>query len=133
MQKSLPLMGEGGSIILIGSVNASRNVNQMSLYSATKAAVRNFGRSWAYELIPRGIRVNTLSPGPIDTPATYVAAGASDDETQQQVREQMGSVIPMARIGRPEEVAATAVFLASDQSSFTTGAELFVDGGLGQM
>ncbi|MBZ6102264.1 SDR family NAD(P)-dependent oxidoreductase [Streptomyces olivaceus] len=133
VQKALPLMTNGGSIILVGSVSASRNVPQMSLYGATKAALRSLGRSWAYELTERGIRVNILSPGPIDTPATYVAAGAHDDESRQQVRDQMGSSIPLARIGRPEEVAATAVFLASDQSSFTTGAELFVDGGLGQM
>lgn len=133
VQKALPLMTDGGSIILVGSVSASRNVPDMSLYGATKAALRSLGRSWAYELTARGIRVNVLSPGPIDTPASYAAAGAHDDEARQQFRKQMGSLIPMARIGRPEEVAATAVFLASDQSSFTTGSELFVDGGLGQM
>ncbi|MFE7069172.1 SDR family oxidoreductase [Streptomyces sp. NPDC057620] len=133
VQKALPLMTDGGSITLVGSVSASRNVPHMSLYGATKAALRSLGRSWAYELTERGIRVNVLSPGPIDTPATYVSAGAHDDEGRQQVREQMGGLIPLGRIGRPEEVAATAVFLASDQSSFTTGAELFVDGGMGQM
>ncbi|MFB8106862.1 SDR family NAD(P)-dependent oxidoreductase [Streptomyces sp. NPDC056007] len=133
VQKTLPLMTAGGSIILAGSISASRNVPQMSLYGATKAAVRSLGRSWAYELTGRNIRVNVLSPGPIDTPALYVSARAFDNEARQQYREQMSSVIPLARIGRPEEVAAAAVFLASDQSSFTTGAELFVDGGMGQM
>ncbi|MFE0417302.1 MULTISPECIES: SDR family NAD(P)-dependent oxidoreductase [Streptomyces] len=133
VQKALPLMTAGGSITLVGSISASRNVPRMSLYGATKAAVRSLGRSWAYELTERGIRVNVLSPGPIDTPATYVSAGAHDEEAQQQHRNQVSSIVPLARIGRPEEVAATAVFLASDQSSFTTGAEFFVDGGMGQM
>lgn len=133
VQKSLPLMTAGGSIILVGSISASRNVPQMSLYGATKAAVRSLGRSWAYELTGRNIRVNVLSPGPVDTPATYVSAGALDEASQQQHRDQVSSIVPLARIGRPEEVAAGAVFLASDQSSFTTGAELFVDGGMGQM
>lgn len=133
VQKALPLMPEGGSIILVGSTSASRSVPQMSLYGASKAAVRSFGRSWAAELVPRGIRVNTLSPGPIETPAFYASKGAHDEAAQRQVKDHMGGLIPAGRMGRPQEVASAALFLASDQSSFTTGTEVFVDGGTGQM
>ncbi|GAA2338847.1 SDR family oxidoreductase [Streptomyces kunmingensis] len=133
VQKSLPLMSSGGSIILVGSVNGSRNVPQMSLYGATKAALRSLGRSWAYELSERGIRVNTLSPGPIETPAFFANTEADDEDAMRRVREQVGGTLAMGRMGRPEEVAAAALFLASGESSFTTGAELFTDGGQGQM
>ncbi|MFZ4267114.1 SDR family NAD(P)-dependent oxidoreductase [Streptomyces arboris] len=133
VQKALPLMTKGGSIILVGSARASRGIPRMSLYGATKAALRSLGQSWALELAEREIRVNILSPGSIDTPGLHNAAHAHDDVARQQARDQMGSLVPMARIGRTEGVAAAAVFLASEQSSFTTGAELIVDGGQGQV
>jgi NAD(P)-dependent dehydrogenase (short-subunit alcohol dehydrogenase family) len=131
VQKALPLMPRGASVIVLSSTNASMGVEAMSVYSATKAADRNFARTWAAELAGRGIRVNAISPGPIETPGSRSlgAAGQSD----QQLADALGDEVPFGRLGRADEVAAAAVFLASDQSSFTTGAELFVDGGLVQV
>lgn len=129
VQKALPLLPDGASVIVLSSTNASMGVEAMSVYSATKAADRNFARTWAAELADRGIRVNAISPGPIDTPGIRSLPAPPGE---QPLADALGGVVPLGRTGRPEEVAAAAVFLASDQSSFTTGAELFVDGGLVQ-
>jgi NAD(P)-dependent dehydrogenase (short-subunit alcohol dehydrogenase family) len=126
VQKALPLLPDGASVIVLSSTNASMGVEAMSVYSATKAADRNFARTWSAELADRGIRVNAISPGPIDTPGIR----SLPPQGGQQLADTLGTRVPLGRTGRPEEVAAAAVFLASDQSSFTTGAELFVDGGL---
>ncbi|MFH8814072.1 SDR family oxidoreductase [Streptomyces sp. NPDC017862] len=132
MQKALPLLPEGASVILTSSTNASQGIPAMSVYSATKAAARNFARSWAAELAGRKIRVNSISPGPVETPGLLRFAG-DDADAQRELKENFASSIPMGRVGHVDEVASAAVFLASDQSSFTTGAELFVDGGLAQV
>ncbi len=123
-QGAIPLMQSGGSIVLIGSIADQRGRKGSGVYSASKAAVRSFARTWANELAPKGIRVNVVSPGPIATTWLKVPA---------EMREAAIKLIPLGRLGRPEEVAAAALFLASDESSFTTGAELFVDGGAAQV
>ncbi|MBZ6081655.1 glucose 1-dehydrogenase [Streptomyces olivaceus] len=132
VQKALPLLPEGASVILTSSTNASQGIPAMSVYSATKAAARNFARSWAAELAGRKIRVNSISPGPVETPGLLRFAG-DDADAQRELKDNFASSIPMGRVGHVDEVASAAVFLASDQSSFTTGAELFVDGGLAQV
>jgi NAD(P)-dependent dehydrogenase (short-subunit alcohol dehydrogenase family) len=129
VQKALPLMRNGGSIILIGSIAAYMGFPAHSTYSATKAAVRSYARTWTAELKDRGIRVNTLSPGPIDTP--IIDGQATTEEGAAAIRAHYASLIPLARMGRPEEVANVAVFLASDESSFVAGIDLSVDGGMG--
>jgi NAD(P)-dependent dehydrogenase (short-subunit alcohol dehydrogenase family) len=130
VQKALPLIGDGGSIILNGSTAASSGMESFSVYSASKAAVRSFARSWILDLKGKGIRVNVVSPGPIQTPAID---GLADTEEQvKQFKDQIVSLIPLGRIGQPEEVAAAVVFLASDESSFVNGNELFTDGGMRQ-
>ncbi|WP_437626815.1 glucose 1-dehydrogenase [Sorangium sp. So ce1151] len=131
VQKALPLLRDGASIILNGSTAASTGTPAFSVYSATKAAVRSFARTWALDLKDRGIRVNVISPGPIDTPGLH---GLSATEEQaQQIKAGLVASVPLGRLGLPEEVAKAAVFLASDDSSFINGAELFVDGGAAQV
>lgn len=122
VQRAVRQMGSGGSIVLIGSIAGSIGNPGYGAYSATKAAVRSYARTWTKELAERGIRVNTLSPGPIDTPMF----DAVSDEFSAAVTAQ----IPFKRLGRPDEVAAAALFLASDDSSYVGGAELVIDGGM---
>ncbi|HEX2471183.1 MAG TPA: SDR family oxidoreductase, partial [Nitrososphaera sp.] len=124
VQKALPLMNDGGSIILNSSIAGVKGFPGTSVYSASKAAVRSFARSWTAELKGK-IRVNVISPGTIDT--------AIFDDTPQELKDGFVSIIPMGRIGQPSEIAAAALFLASDDSSFVTGIELFVDGGTAQV
>jgi len=131
VQKALPLFTNGGSIILNASIVSIKGMEAFSVYSATKAAVRSFARSWTVDLKGRNIRVNAVSPGPIDTPALDGLAG--DEETRRQLKQQFAAGIPMGRIGDPDEIAKAVVFLASDDSSFVSGIELFVDGGLAQI
>jgi NAD(P)-dependent dehydrogenase (short-subunit alcohol dehydrogenase family) len=130
VQKALPLMRAGGSIILTGSTAGSQGTPGFSVYSATKAAIRNLARSWILDLKDTGIRVNVLSPGATSTPGLHGLA--SDAEHDRQLTDLLAAQTPLGRIGSPEEIAAAAVFLASDESSFVNGAELFVDGGMAQ-
>jgi len=125
VQKALPLIKDGGSIILTGSVAGSKGFVNASVYSATKAAVRSFARTLTIDLKPRKIRVNVISPGPIHTP---MGGQLPEDVVQAIIRE-----VPMGRFGTADEVAKAAVFLASDDSSYITGIELFVDGGMAQV
>jgi NAD(P)-dependent dehydrogenase (short-subunit alcohol dehydrogenase family) len=129
VQKALPLLRDGGSIILMSSTTGTTGTPAFSVYSATKAAIRNFARTWMLDLKDRKIRVNSISPGPIDTPGLngLFPAGA-----EQQIKAQMIAAIPAGRLGAPAEVASAAVFLASDEASFVNGVELFVDGGTAQ-
>ncbi len=122
VQKSLKLFNKGGSIILNGSLNGVKGVPGFGVYAASKAAVRSFARTWVNDLKDRNIRVNVLSPGPIDTPGL--------DQYGEEMKKYMATLVPRGAIGRPEEVAATALFLASNDSSFINGVELHVDGGL---
>jgi NAD(P)-dependent dehydrogenase (short-subunit alcohol dehydrogenase family) len=131
VQKALPLFQDGGSIILNASTAASSGVAALSVYSATKAAVRSFARSWTVDLKDRKIRVNAISPGPIDTPG--VRGLASDPAQGEQLQASLVATMPLGRLGTPDEVAKAASFLASDDSSFITGIELFVDGGQAQI
>ncbi|MEU9831952.1 SDR family oxidoreductase [Streptosporangium sp. NPDC048047] len=131
VQKALPLLNDDASVIFTGSTAATSGAEAFGVYAASKAAIRSLARTWANELRGRGIRVNTLVPGPIDTPG--IAGLASDQESAAQLKDFLASTVPLGRMGRPEEAAAAALFLASDQSSFVTGSELFVDGGLNQI
>ena len=126
VQKVLPILNSGASIVLSGSTSASNGIPSFGVYAASKAAVRSFGRTWAAELVGRNIRVNTLVPGPVETPGL---AGLAPEGEEQALLDDIAAAVPMKRLGRPEEIAAAVVFLASDQSSYMTGAELFVDGG----
>lgn len=132
VQAALPLMGDGGSVILTGSTAASSGTEAFSVYAASKAAVRAFARNWILDLKGRGIRVNTLSPGPIKTPGLVELVGA-DPAQQQGFLDHLATLIPMGRVGDPDEIAKAAVFLASDDASFVNGIELFVDGGMAQI
>jgi len=125
VQKALPLMRDGGSVILNGSIASVKGFAGMSVYNASKAAVRSFARTWTADLKARRIRVNVISPGTIDT-GVFVGV-------PQEVKDQFVALIPMGRIGEPREIATAALFLASDDSSFITGIELFVDGGTAQI
>ena len=130
VQKVLPLLNRGASIVLTGSTAAYNGTPGFSVYAATKAAVRSLGRTWAAELVGRGIRVNTIVPGPVETPGLKGLAPAGQE---QALLDDEAAKVPMGRVGRPEEVANAVLFLASDQSSFVTGIELFVDGGAEQI
>lgn len=131
VQKALPLLKDGASIILTGSTSATMGVPAFSVYSASKAAVRNFARSWILELAPRKIRVNVLVPGATSTPGWH---GLSvDKEFNQEMIRAVESTTPLGRLAEPSEVAAAALFLASDDSSYVNGSELFVDGGSAQI
>jgi NAD(P)-dependent dehydrogenase (short-subunit alcohol dehydrogenase family) len=131
VQKALPLFQDGGSIILTSSVGGSKGTPALSVYDATKAAIRSFARSWTVDLKHRKIRVNAISPGPIDTPG--LSRLFENRQGGEQVKTTFLSTIPMGRFGTPDDVAKAVLFLASDDSSFVTGIELFVDGGRGQI
>jgi NAD(P)-dependent dehydrogenase (short-subunit alcohol dehydrogenase family) len=131
-QKALPLLKDGGSIILNSSVSNVLGLLGFTAYAASKAAVRSFARGWTLELKDRGIRVNCVSPGAIDTPALATTTGLTAEQAEQAA-EQFTTQIPMGRRGMPEEIAAAVVFLASDESSYITGVDLAVDGGMAQV
>jgi NAD(P)-dependent dehydrogenase (short-subunit alcohol dehydrogenase family) len=131
VQKALPLMPDGASIVLNASIVGSKGLPTNSVYAATKAAVRSFARTWTTDLKNRRIRVNAVSPGSIDTPGLSELLGSS--EAGQQRLKMISSSIPMGRLGTPDEIAKAVVFLASDDSSYVTGIELFVDGGFAQV
>lgn len=130
VRKALPLMPAGASIILTASVVASKGLSTNSVYSATKAAVRSFARTWTTDLKDRRIRVNAVSPGPIETP---MLNELTSTEAGQQRLKMLVDSVPLGRLGTPDEIAKAVVFLASDDSSYITGTELFVDGGFAQV
>src|SRR5437870_3244113 len=130
VQKALPLLPDGASIILNASIGASKGPPAGSVPCATKAAVRSFARTWTSDLKDRRIRVNAVSPGPIDTPGLHDLAASSG--AGHELLEMLSNSVPLGRFGTPDEVARAVVFLASDDSSYVTGAELFVDGGVAQ-
>ena len=131
VQKALPLLPDGASIILNASIVASKGLSSNSVYSATKAAVRSFARTWTTDLKDRRIRVNAISPGPIDTPGLSELLASS--ETGQERKKMISTTVPLGRLGTPDEIARAVVFLASDDASYITGVELFVDGGIAQV
>jgi NAD(P)-dependent dehydrogenase (short-subunit alcohol dehydrogenase family) len=131
VQKALPLLPDGASIILNASIVASKGMPANSVYSATKAAIRSFARTWTTDLKDRHIRVNAVSPGSIDTPGLSNLLASS--ETGQQRLKMISNAVPLGRLGKPIEIAKAVVFLASDDSSYVTGTELFVDGGFAQV
>ena len=131
VQKALPLVPDGASIILNASIVASKGLPANSVYSASKAAVRSFARTWTTDLKDRRIRVNAVSPGPIETPGLkdLVASSGAGEERLKMI----SASVPLGRLGAPDEIAKAVVFLASDDSSYITGTELFVDGGMAQV
>lgn len=131
VQKALPLLSDGASVILNASIVKDKGFAGLSVYTATKAAVRSFARTWTSELKDRQIRVNSLSPGPIETPL-YEKMGIPE-EAVQEFASSVGSQVPMGHFGKSEDIALAAVYLASDESSYTTGIDLVVDGGLSQV
>jgi NAD(P)-dependent dehydrogenase (short-subunit alcohol dehydrogenase family) len=131
VQKARPLFQDGGSIILTTSVRGSKGVEALSVYDATKAAVRSFARSWTVDLKQRKIRVNSISPGPIDTPGLRHALQSVQDA--EKLMTSYLNVIPLGRFGNPDDVLSAVSFLASNDSSFVTGIELSVDGGMAQI
>jgi NAD(P)-dependent dehydrogenase (short-subunit alcohol dehydrogenase family) len=131
VQKALPLLNDGASVILTGSTSAGTGGEAFGVYGASKAAVRSFARTWANELRGRRIRVNTLTPGPTDTPG--ITGLAADADQAGHLKDSLAASVPLGRMGTPDEIASAALFLAGDQSSFITGIELFVDGGINQV
>jgi NAD(P)-dependent dehydrogenase (short-subunit alcohol dehydrogenase family) len=131
MQKALPLLRDGSSVIVMASIVATKGSASSSIYSATKAAIRSLARTWTTDLTARRIRVNAISPGPIETPG--LNGLAMPPEQLAQFKTGMASSVPMGRIGEADEIAKAVVFLASDDSSYVTGIELFVDGGMAQV
>ena len=132
VQKALPLLVDGASVILTGSTASVVALPAFSVYGASKAAVRSFARNWTLDLKERRIRVNVLSPGPTNTPGLVGLAG-DDPAAQQGLLDQVASEVPLGRVADPDEIANVALFLASDESSFVTGIELFADGGQAQV
>jgi NAD(P)-dependent dehydrogenase (short-subunit alcohol dehydrogenase family) len=132
VQKALPLLSNGASVVVMSSTTSKKGTPNFSVYSASKAAVRNFVRSWILDVKDRGIRFNAISPGPTHTPGLVSLAGP-DEAQQQGLLTYLTSTIPLGRVGQPEEVAKAVLFLASDDASFVNGAELFVDGGAAQI
>jgi NAD(P)-dependent dehydrogenase (short-subunit alcohol dehydrogenase family) len=131
VQKALPLMRKGGSVVLVSSGLHLKGLPEHGTYAATKAAMRSFARTWAMELKDRGIRVNTLSPGAIDTP--IIDGQFKSKEEADGARDFFASITPLGRIGRPEEMASAVLYLASDDSSYSTGIDLVADGGITQV
>jgi NAD(P)-dependent dehydrogenase (short-subunit alcohol dehydrogenase family) len=131
VQAALPLLSDGASVILSASTASVKGTPAFSVYSASKAAVRNLVRSWILDLKGRGIRINAISPGPIETPGLRELADTP--ESERELLNYLASQVPLGRLGRPDEIGKAAVFLASDDASFVTGIELFVDGGLAQV
>jgi NAD(P)-dependent dehydrogenase (short-subunit alcohol dehydrogenase family) len=131
VQKALPLFQDGGSIILTASINSSKGFETSTVYSATKAAIRSFARTWTVDLKHRKIRVNAISPGPIDTP--ILNSVVQTEEEIEQIKASLVASMLMGRMGSPDEVAKAVSFLASDDSGFITGIELTVDGGTAQI
>jgi NAD(P)-dependent dehydrogenase (short-subunit alcohol dehydrogenase family) len=131
VQKALPLLCDGASVILTGSTTSLTGTPSFSVYSASKAAVRNFARTWILELAPRKIRVNVLSPGNTSTPGWHGLAPTA--EVNQQMQEMVRGAVPLGRLAEPEEIARVALFLASSDSSYVNGIELFADGGSAQV
>jgi NAD(P)-dependent dehydrogenase (short-subunit alcohol dehydrogenase family) len=130
VQKALPLLKDGASIILNASIATIKGFSEISVYSATKAAVRSFARTWTNELRERRIRVNTISPGHIDTP---IFNGWQQGEELQKLKDDLAKNVPLGRMGDPDEIAKAVAFLASDEASYIAGIELFVDGGVAQI
>jgi len=135
VQKALPLFQDWGSIILTASTAASKGIEGFSVYNATKAAIRSFARTWTVDLKQRKIRVNAISPGPIDTPASRLSLHGlvQSEQLSEQLKKNLASTVPLGRMGSPDEVAKVASFLASDDSRYVTGIELIVDGGAAQI
>ena len=131
VQKALPLMPDGGAIILNASITSIKGTGAFSVYSASKAAVRSFARSWTVDLKDRKIRVNAISPGPIETPG--LGGLAPDEQQRQGLFAHLASTVPLGRLGQPEDIGKAVAFLASDDASFIAGIELFVDGGAAQI
>jgi NAD(P)-dependent dehydrogenase (short-subunit alcohol dehydrogenase family) len=130
VQKALPLMNDGGSIILTGSIADVKGFPSISVYSATKAAIRSFARTWTNELKDRRIRVNTISPGHIDTP---IFDSWQQGEALTKMKDDLAKNVPLGRLGDPDEIAKAVSFLASDEASYVAGIELYVDGGVAQI
>lgn len=131
VQKALPLFHDGGSIILNASIAASKGFGALSVYNATKAAIRSFARSWSVDLKNSKIRVNAISPGPIDTPL-FNSSNLTEEEIEQ-IKANLVATMPIGRMGTPDEIAKAVSFLASDDSSYITGIELYTDGGMAQI
>ncbi|MGW9134877.1 SDR family NAD(P)-dependent oxidoreductase [Streptomyces sp. NPDC055681] len=131
VQKALPVLNDGASVILNGSTNADSGAPAFGVYAASKAATRSFARTWANELKGRGIRVNAIAPGPTETPG--LSGLQADAEQAAEFKQYLASQVPLGRLASPEEIAAAVLFLASGQSSFITGSNLYVDGGLNQI